>query len=119
MGEVRKWKDSGTQIRLIQQPAYLVYDRNRRTFVQFIRRESSGPHDVAAATLARILSSHGARNVVLNACRSTFEEPGSAVNLPHARIQGGVDTVVAMAYNVTEIAAKLLCRVFYEQLLYH
>ncbi|KAK3900331.1 CHAT domain-containing protein, partial [Staphylotrichum tortipilum] len=93
--------------------------KDNTLYAQFIQRAGSGAHNVAAETLAELLGSYGVRTVVLNACRSAFEDSGQAANLAKTLIQQGIDTAVAMAYNVTDVAAKLFFRVFYEQLLCH
>ncbi|ORY17875.1 hypothetical protein BCR34DRAFT_583438 [Clohesyomyces aquaticus] len=96
--------------------------KGEKVYAQFIKPGGQGADNVSADALARLLRTHGVQTVVLNACRSAFEGGeggGPEANLAKALIQSGIKTAVAMAYNVTDVAAKLFIRIFYDQLLCH
>ncbi|TGJ78923.1 hypothetical protein E0Z10_g9851 [Xylaria hypoxylon] len=90
------------------------YHRAYALFINEIKRDA---HSVSAEDLAELLSSHGVRTVVLNACQSAVEGEGTAANLAKALIQNGIQMVVAMAYKVLDVTARLFVCSFYDQLL--
>ncbi|GAW21435.1 hypothetical protein ANO14919_109540 [Xylariales sp. No.14919] len=83
-------------------------------FINEIKREAQL---VSAEDLAGLLSSHGVRTVILNACQSAVEGEGPSANLAKALIQNGIKTVVAMGYKVLDVTARLFVSSFYDQLL--
>lgn len=89
----------------------------QRAYALFINEIQRDAHLVLAEDLALLLSSHGVRTVILNACQSAVEGEGPAANLAKALIQHGIQTVVAMAYKVLDVTANLFVCSLYDQLL--
>ncbi|KAI1275144.1 CHAT domain-containing protein [Xylaria sp. FL0933] len=72
-----------------------------------------------AAKIGRLLANHGVTMVVLNACESASEGDDPTFNLARVLVHEGVETVVAMAYEVLQTAAFIFTQAFYYQLLKH
>jgi hypothetical protein len=73
----------------------------------------------AADKIGKLLADHGVTMVILNACESASEGDDPSFNLARVLVQNGVETVVAMAYEVLQTAASIFTQAFYYQLLKH
>lgn len=72
-----------------------------------------------ADKIGKLLADNGVTMVVLNACESASEGDDPSFNLARVLVQNGVETVVAMAYEVLQTAASIFTQAFYYQLLKH
>ncbi|KAI0417216.1 CHAT domain-containing protein [Xylaria grammica] len=103
--------------RLITKSIYDVVAKANGAYALFINEIKREAQLVSAEDLAGLLSSHGVRTVILNACQSAVEGEGPSANLAKALIQNGIETVVAMGYKVLDVTARLFVSSFYDQLL--
>lgn len=72
---------------------------------------------VPASELAKSLTRHGVRLVVLNACRSATGGNGLQANLAHTLVRHGIRTTIAMAFKALDESAGLFMSVLYQQLI--
>lgn len=99
-------------------------DENAGGYIVFEDADEGG-HAVSGTEFAALASECGVRAVVLNACRSAYQEPNDNADSSRARPAGsfayslltaGVPTVVAMNFNVYVVSAKRFMEEFYRQL---
>ncbi len=100
-------------------------DENVGGYIVFEGNAAEEGHAVSGAEFAALASECGVRAVVLNACRSAYQEPNDNADSSRARpaasfayslLTAGVPAVVAMNFNVYVVSAKRFMEEFYRQL---
>lgn len=82
--------------------------------------KSGGPEDIAARDLGQFAREHSVPLVILNACQSAQLDPNAEdafASVATALLQGGVRSVIAMAYSLYVGGAQLFLPAFYRELL--
>ena len=94
------------------------FDANREEGILWLANENGRPKQLTGLQLARLLADHGQmRLAILNACEGGRSGRGDIFSgIAATLIRRSVPAVLAMQYEISEPAAVLLARMFYESL---
>jgi tetratricopeptide (TPR) repeat protein len=97
-------------------------DEDAGGYIVFENGVADGGQPVSGSEFAALASGCGVKAVVLNACRSAYQEPiGNEASRPtdsfaHSLLIAGVPGVIAMNFNVYVVSARRFMEEFYRQL---
>jgi len=88
---------------------------SHKAYLKFLSEDPNNNRlvEIPAECVAKLLSERGVTCSVLNACKSASPEKGNSSNLSHLFAGYNSFKILAMSYNISETAIKLLCEEFY------